>query len=408
MSANGRPTYSVCMRHEERRIAQEAKAMTRKEVLLKALEGRISWLQAAEILRMSPRHLRRMRDGYERYGFTALQDGRRRNRACRVPASTVTEVCRLKRDKYPDFSVRHFHDFMTEKHGLTVSYTWTKLVLQEAGLADKARGRGKHRRKRERRPMVGMLMHLDASTHRWLPDLPMQDLVVMLDDADGRILYARFFPQEGLVSTFAALLHVLSRHGRFCELYTDRGSHFCATTRAGEAPNEIQNGHVPRALRTLGIRQILARSPEARGRSERAFGTIQGRLPQELRAAGITSYEGANTYLAEVFTPDFNQRFTVKPSQPESAFVRIAGVDLPLVLSSQHERVVRPDNTVTLENLVLQIPRSSDRRNFVRCPVIVHELVDDTLAVSYQGRSLARFTRRGDLLPNSHPKRLAA
>ena len=382
--------------------------MTRKEVLLKAMEGRITWLQAAAILRMSPRHLRRMRDGYERYGFTALQDGRRKNRACRLPASTVTEVCRLKRYKYPDFSVRHFHDFISEKHGLTVSYTWTKLVLQEAGLAEKGRGRGKHRRKRERRPMVGMLLHLDASTHRWLPDLPTQDLVVMLDDADGRILYARFFPQEGTASTFAALLHVLTRHGRFCELYTDRGSHFCTTGQAGEAPNEIQNGQVPRALRALGIHQILARSPEARGRSERAFGTIQGRLPQELRLAAITTYDKANDYLAEVFTPDFNRRFTVSPFQPESAFVRIAGVDLPLVLSSQHERVVRPDNTVTFEKLVLQIPRSSERRNFVRCPVFIHELVDGTLAVSYQARLLARFTRRGGLLPNSQPKRLAA
>lgn len=191
---------------------------------------------------------------------------------------------------------------------------------------------------------------------------------------------------------------MIGSHGRFCELYTDRGSHFCRTTKAGDEPDEVQNGQVTRALRALGIRQILARSPEARGRSERAFGTIQGRLPQELRAARVTSYDVANDYLQRAFVPDFNRRFTIAPAQRGSAFVPLAGIDLELVLSSQHERVVRNDSTVTFNKLVLQLPPTRDRLHYVRCPVLVHEFTDGTLGVSYQGRLVARFSRNGDLL----------
>src|SRR5450432_2209693 len=392
----------------ERRIAREAKAMTKEQVFVKALEKRISWLQAADILGVTPRHMRRIRWSVERYGMDVLKDGRSGSRRKRIPGATIKELCRLKRELYADFSIRHFHEFATEKHGLKLSYTMARTVLQAAGLAEKASGRGQYRRKRERRPMVGMLLHLDASTHRWLPELPMQDLNVILDDADGRILYARFVEQEGTRSTFAALHHVLRHNGRFCELYTDRGSHFCNTSVAGQGPDAEQNGQVPRALRTLGIRQILARSPEARGRSERAFGTIQGRLPQELRVAEITTYEGANVYLEKIFVPDFNRRFTVKPAQPENAFVPIAGIDLRLLLSIQHDRVVRGDSTVSFECIALQLPKSRDRRHFVRCPVLVHELVDGSLAVSHQAKILARFTRQGDLITLSQSRHLAA
>jgi hypothetical protein len=391
----------------ERRIAREAKAMTKEQVFVKALEKRISWLQAADILGVTPRHMRRIRWSVERYGMDVLKDGRSGSRRKRISGATIKELCRLKRELYSDFSIRHFHEFATEKHGLKLSYTMARTVLQAAGLAEKASGRGQYRRKRERRPMVGMLLHLDASTHRWLPELPMQDLNVILDDADGRILYARFVEQEGTMSTFAALHHVLRQKGRFCELYTDRGSHFCNTSVAGQGPDAEQNGQVPRSLRALGIRQILARSPEARGRSERAFGTIQGRLPQELRAAEVHTYEAANLYLARSFVPDFNRRFTVTPAQPESAFSPLAGVDLDLLLSTQHDRIVRGDNTVTLEGLSLQLPPSSTRHQFARCPVVVHELTDGHLAVSYLGQQLARFDRTGTLLGGAAKRRVA-
>jgi len=384
--------------------------MTKKEVILKAIEGRITWIQAADILGVSARHMRRIKLGYDRHGFDALQDHRGgKPRRKRIPMETVEKLLALRKSTYADFSVRHFWEQATERHGLKLSYTWTLLTLQAAGLAEKAPARGRYRRRRERRPMRGMMLHLDASTHAWLgKQRPMADLVVALDDADGRILFARFFEQEGTASTFAALEHVLQRFGRFTELYTDRGSHFCRTSRVGEDPAEIQNGEVSRALRALGIRQILARSPEARGRSERAFGTIQGRLPQELRVARVSDYEEANRYLEQTFIADFNRRFTVTPAQRESAFVPLARLDLRLLLSSQHQRVVSNDNTVSFNRLALQLPASRQRLHYVRCPVLVHEFPVGTLGVSYQGRLLATFNHQGDLIEEARRSKSAA
>lgn len=375
--------------------------MTRREVIQKAIEGRITWIQAASICGVTARHMARLRERYERLGLDGLRDGRTGKRQPRrISEETEREVCRLKEKVYADFSVRHFHEFAVREHGLKLGYTWTLIVLQKHGLVEKATSRGRYRRKRERRPMRGMLLHLDASCHEWIAGHPMWDLNVVLDDADGRILYARFVPEEGTRSTLDALDHVLRRWGRFGELYTDRGSHFCRTTTAGAAPDEEQFGQVARVLKVLGIRHILARSPEARGRSERAFGTIQGRLPQELRLAGIRDYAAANDYLDRRFVRDFNRRFTVEPAQSESAFVPLAGLDLQLLLSVHHERRVRADNTVLFEGLTLQLPSSPWRAHFARCPVIVHELIDGRLAVSYQGRMIARFDREGERIDN--------
>jgi transposase len=353
--------------------------------------------------------MRRLKTRYEQQGFGGLRDYRgSQPRRKRIPIKTIEKVCRLKRTRYADFSVRHFHEKITEKHEIEISYNWTRIILQEAGIVEKAPGRGKYRRRRERRPMTGMLIHMDASTHRWIPGLPMHDLNIVLDDADGRILYGEFVEQEGLASTFSALKYVLEHHGRFCELYTDRGSHFCHTPIKGRAPAEEQNGHVSRALKTIGIRQILARSPQARGRSERCFGTIQGRLPQELRVESIKEYAAANRYLQEVFIPDFNRRFTVRPEQRETAFLTVVGIDLDRVLSIQHHRVVRNDNTVTFNGVILQLPATRGGTGLARCPVLVHELTDHRLGISFQGQFLARYSRDGELLQTTKRRPKAA
>jgi transposase len=393
----------------KRSLAQEVRAMTRREVIQRAIDKAITWQQAADICGVTARHMSRLRQRYEQLGIDGLRDRRNGKRQPKwIPVEVEEELCRLKRDVYPDFTCRHFHQFATEKHGIDISETWTRIVLQKHGLMVKAPARGKHRRRRERRPMRGMLLHLDASTHAWIAGVPMQDLMVMLDDADGRILYARFVPQEGTVSTLEALRHVLVRWGRFCEFYTDRGSHFARTSKAGQAPDEEQNGQVARVLKAVGIRHILARSPEARGRSERAFGTLQGRLPQELRLANIQDYDAANRYLDEHFIADFNRRFTVEPTQSESAFTPLAGIDVELLVSVQRDRVVQKDNTVLLDGRHLQLPASRDRVHFVRCPVLAHEFLDGTLGVSFQGRLLARFTGDGALIEPKPRKRRAA
>ncbi len=382
--------------------------MTRREVITKAIAGQISWAQAADIAGVSVRQMRRIRYVIERHGLSAVMEqcgGRPRRK--RISAGTIAMLVRLKRDIYPDFSVRHFYEQVTEKHSVKVSYNWLRLMPQEAGVVEREAGRGQYRRRRERRPLVGMLVHLDASTHQWIAGLPRHDLVVGLDDADGRILYARFFAQEGTASTFAALEGVLRRYGRFCELYTDRATHYRPTGQS-EASDEEAGGQVSQALHALGIRLIQARSPQARGRSERAFGTIQGRLPQELRLHGICDYERANRYLEEVFVPDFNRRFSVRPAQKESAFVKLAGIDLELLLSSKHQRVVRNDNTVTFHGLILQLPASRYRTHFVRCAVTVHQFPNDSLGISYQGPLLARYDSTGQPLQQSPNKERAA
>ncbi len=392
----------------EATVAREAKVMTREEVVRKAIGGTITWWQAAEIAGVTDRHMSRLRERYERFGIAGLRDGRTGKRQpSRIPEETVEEVCRLKRDVYPDFSIRHFHRFARKRHGIKLSYTWVRMILQMKGIVEKAPARGKYRRKRERRPMVGMMLHLDGSTHEWIPGKP-ADLMVMLDDADGRILYARFVPEENTMATLEALQHVLVRWGRFCEFYTDRGSHFCRTSKAGEGPDEAQNGQVTRVLKALGIRHILARTPEARGRSERAFGTIQGQLPQELRLEGITDYEAANRYLEQHYIPAFNEEFTVTPAQPESAFVRMTGVNLELLVSIQHERVVAKDNTVHFERLPLQLPTTKERLHFVRCPVTVHEFINGTIGVSFQGRLIERYSRDGQAVPVERESRRRA
>jgi hypothetical protein len=352
--------------------------------------------------------MRRLKRRWEQWGYDGLVDGRSgKPRRRRIPLETIEKLCQLRRERYMDFSVQHFWEKATEEHGLKISYTWAKLTLQAAGLAEKSPGRGKYRRRRERRAMRGMMLHLDASTHEWIAGQPMWDLVVVQDDADSRILYARFVPEECTQSTFEALHHVLSRHGRFCELYTDRASHFCHTPKAGEAPTTEHQGQVSRALKALGIRQILARSPQARGRSERTFRTIQGRLPQELREAGITTYEEANVYLERRFVPDFNRRFAEEPADPTSAFIPLVGIDLELLLSVQHERVVRNDSTVQFANTALQLPKTRRRPHYVRCPVLVHEFYEGTLGITYQGLLLARYTAQGELLwvPSARSRR---
>ena len=387
------------MEPTERKARRLGKAMTRAEVIVGAAEGKIRWIDAAKILRVTPRHLRRLREVYEDRGTEGLEDGRNGSRRKRVKPKTVEDVLRLRREKYAEFSVKHFHEMLFEKHKLRISYTWTKQLLQAAGLADRAAGRGKYRRKRERRPMRGMMLHLDGSTHEWVRGQPMRDLILVLDDADGKALWGKFVEQEGTMSTMEAIDAVVRKYGRFCELYTDRGSHFCRTSRAGEGPDEQQDGHVTQALKALGIDQILARSPQARGRSERAFGTIQGRLPQELRAEGIDNYYDANEYLQRVFLPDFSRRFSVKPTEAESAFLPVIGIDLELVLSVQHERRARADNTVSFERVLLQLPRGPGGAHYARCPVTVHEVINGDLVVSRGGKRLARFNRQGDLLP---------
>jgi Helix-turn-helix domain len=368
------------------------RAMKVEEVILRALSKQITFWEAARILRYTPRHLRRVLQRYQHYGFHGLLDRRRgRPSAKRMPFAIAEQVLGLYRDTYFDFSVRHFHEKLREQHGIPYSYTCIKRLLQGAGLAEKTRQCGPHRRRRERRPMAGMLLHIDASQHRWLGGQQWHDLIVILDDASSEVYYAQLVEQESTLTVLAALREVIEKHGVFCALYCDRATHFWSTPKEGEYVDRQRLTQVGRALRDLNIEMIPAYSPQARGRSERNFGTWQGRLPQELRLRGITTREEANRFLREQYLAEFNGKFRVAAAQPESAFIPLAGQDLERVFSVQHERVVNRDNTVHIANRVLQIEKHRWRGTLAGQRVLVCEHLDGGLSVCYGPHVVGRY-----------------
>ena len=287
----------------------------------------------------------------------------------------------LFRSHYADFTVKHFHEHLVKRHGYTLGYTVTKVCLHRAGLVRPALKRSAHRKKRPRRPMVGMMLHQDASTHEWLEGRGKHDLVVTLDDATGAIYSAFLVDQEGTASTFRGLAEVIGRHGLFCSFYTDRGSHYFYTPEGGGKVSKTELTQAGRALKQLGIEHIAAYSPQARGRSERPFRTLRDRLPKELRLAGITTVAEANRWLAEEYIPQYNAAFAVAAEQDGSGFVPDRAGLWREILCVQEARVVGNDNTVKWRNLSLQIPAGPLRPHFVKAHVRVHEYPDGRLAV---------------------------
>lgn len=350
---------------------------------------------------MSERQFRRLRDRYEADSAEGLIDRRRgRMSGRRVPVDRIEWLLEQYRTRYFDFTAQHFHERLQAEHRFELGYTWTKLRLQEAGLIQKAPRRSAHRKKRPRRPLPGMLLFQDGSTHPWLAGRPPLDLIVTLDDATSEIYAAFLVEQEGTFSSLRGLAAVIGRHGLFCSLYTDRGSHYFVTPKAGGVVARDQLTQVGRALEQLGIEHIPSYSPEARGRMERVFGTLQNRLPQALRLAGIGSVEAANRFLAEAFVAEHNARFAVKAAEPGSAFVAYAG-DLAEVLCVQVERMVGNDNCVRYEGRCLQIPPQRHRHHFVKVKVRVHAYEDGRLAVFHGPRCLARYEPDGRLAEES-------
>lgn len=372
------------------------RAMKVQEVILRAAARKITWIQAAEILGVTPRHMRRWKEKYEQFGFHALFDGRRgRSSPRRVPSAVLDEVLRLYREQYFDLNAKHFHEKLTQQHGFSVSYTWTKGVLQGAGLVKRQARRGEHRQRRARRPLPGMMLHIDASQHQWFQDERWFDLIVILDDATSRIYYAQLVEEESTRTVMRALREVVEDQGLFCALYSDRASHFWLTPKAGEPVDRQALTQVGRALRELGIQLIPAYSPQARGRSERSFRTWQGRLPQELRLAGISGLEEANEYLREHYIAEFNDRFSVAAAEQGSAFVPCVRTDLERVFCVQHERVVARDNTVSFARLCLQIEPQRWRATLSGCRVMVYQHLDGTLSLGFGAHTLGRYCDAG-------------
>ena len=352
--------------------------------------------EAAEMLGINVRTFQRWTARYEAEGDEGLADRRMgRPSPRRMPRAELERMLGLYRDKYSDFTVKHFHEQLVKRHNYLLGYTVTKLALHMAGLVRKAQRRSAHRKKRPRRPIRGMMLHQDGSRHAWLEGLPPMDLIVTLDDATSEIYSMFLVEEEGTASTFEALREVISEQGIFCSLYTDRGSHYFYTPKAGEKVSKSQLTQVGRALAHLRIEHIAAYSPEARGRSERMFGTLQGRLPKDLRLAGITTVEAANAWLKMHYIAEHNAAFAIKAEQDGTAFMADRHEAWREALCVIEERTVANDNTVAWNGHRLQLPPSRLRPHFVKAVVRVHEYPDGTTAVFLGPHRLAIFTADG-------------
>lgn len=379
-------------------VLQEIRKMRFEEAYEGWQARRLTQEEAARLLGVHERTFRRYIDRFEDEGLAGLADKRLSQVSHRLaPVDEVVRLEALYRERYDGWNVRHFHQFYRDRHEGRRSYTWVKNRLQKAGLVKRAKARGKHRRKRDPAPLAGMLLHQDGSTHQWVPD-HYWDLIVTMDDATNEHYSMRFVDQEGTASSLLGVRDVLERHGLFCSLYTDRGSHYWHTPEAGGKVDKTNPTQFGRAMAQLGIEMIPAYSPEARGRSERAFGTHQDRLVKELAAAGITTMGAANRYLEDVYRPAFNNSFARAAREPGSAFVALMNVDLDTILCEQHGRTVGRDNCVTFGQLKLQIPADRHRMHFVKAKVRVHRRPDGELAVFHGPRKLADYTPDGALV----------
>lgn len=368
-----------------------------KDILGRYEAAEFTQLEAAELLGIGERTFRRWRVRFEDDGESGLLD-RRLGKASgkRVPVDREGEVEELYRMRYSGFTAKHFHEQLV-RHDFLWSYTWTKTFLQSKGLLEKAKKRGAHRRRRPRRPLPGMMLHQDGSRHVWLAGQPALDLIVTMDDATSAILSAFLVEEEGTASTFRALREVFERHGLPLSLYTDRGAHYFHTMEAGEKAGRAGLTQVGRALEHLGVEHIAAYSPQARGRSERAFRTLQDRLTKELALAGIGTIAAADVFLRDIYVPAHNARFAAPAEQEGSAFVAIPGVELAEILCIQEERQVGNDNCVRFKTLRLQIPESPLRAHFVKATVKVRQYPDGRHAIFHGKRCLGRYDEKGAL-----------
>jgi len=358
--------------------------MKLQDVILKAMAKSLTWVEAAEIAGMSVRNMQRMRQRYQEDGYNGLFDQRRGKRSIhRIPMETAERVLALYRDQYFDLNVRHFHEKLKEVEGIRLSYSWVKQALQGAGLVARKKKRGPHRRRRPRRPLPGMLLHIDGSKHRWFQDDRYYDLLVILDDATSKIYYAQLVEEESTRTVMTALREVIEREGLFCALYSDRASHFFVTPKTGEPVDKSRLTQVGRALKELGVQMIPAYSPQARGRSERSFGTWQSRLPQELRLAAIPTVEAANRFLRERYVDEFNARFTVKAAERGTAFRRCGRSDLDWIFAIQTDRVVSKDNTVAIRDQWWQLNKTRWRHSLAGQTVTIHQHLDGTVSIRY-------------------------
>lgn len=387
-------------------MLQEIRKMQFEDIYEIWTEKKLTQEDAARMLGICSRTFRRYIDRYEEHGLEGLKDKRLEQVSSRrAPVDEVLAITERYKNLHMGWNVKHFHSWYKQNGGKR-SYTWVKNTLQSKGLTPKAEKRGAHRKKREPSPLPGMMLHQDGSRHEWVEGKKW-DLIVTMDDATNEHYSMFFVEEEGTESSFRGVKEVITKRGLFSSLYTDRGSHYWNTPKAGGKVDKNNLTQFGKAMRHLNIEMIAAYSPEARGRSERAFGTHQGRLPKELAFHGITKMEDANQYLRDVYLPNFNAEFKHPSSQEGNAFIPCLHVNLDDILCEQHERTVSPDNCVSFEGKKLQIPKNEYRCNYIRVKVRVHRYPDGSLAIFHGPRKLADYDSNGQLTNNGKVKMAA-
>lgn len=373
------------------------RAMKIQEIILRAMSGQMLWFQAAEVLGISSRQMRRWKRQYERCGYDGLFDRRRRTPSPRrVPMKTAELILHLYREKYYDFNARHFCEKLKNEHNIKISYNWVRLALQGAGLMQGQSRKSTHRLRRPRKPVIGMMLHIDGSPYDWLGNGEMLDLVTISDDANNEVYDMALVDEEDSATCMSIIKNVVEDNGVFCSLYSDRASHFFLTKKAGDDVVKDHSTQLGRALKELNIQPIPAYSPQARGRCERLNGTLQGRLPQELRLRGITTKQAANKFIRTEYIKMHNRSFKRKAEELGSAFLPLpASVDLEKVFCFKHERVVNKDNTVSFNHRLLQISPSHLRFSFAKCKVMVFEHLDKSITIGFGPHTLGYYSPDG-------------
>lgn len=374
------------------------RAMQIRDVLVRAMNKEYSWLRAAEILGVTARGLRRMRQRMELFGYQGLVDRRRgRPSPRRTPVPELERILELYRERYFGFNARHFFQTVKREHAVKLSYTCVKQLLQSAGLIKKRRSRGRHRRRRERKPRFGQMLHLDGSRHGWLALVPeeKQTLIQVVDDATSRLLYAQLWSGETTQAVMTAMREVVREHGIPESFYTDRAGWAFDTPKAGGKVSKTNLTQVGEALARLGVEHIPSYSPQARGRSERMNRTLQDRLVNELRVARATTPEAANDYMRERYLLTHNEEFAKQPADSEGAFVELGDVDLDEIFFEQAVRMVGKDNTVGLDGVLLQIEKQQGRRTCAGLAVQVRRHLDGSYTVRRGTQLLGAYDSEG-------------
>jgi transposase len=381
----------------EKRVTLTINELKRLKVVQEMEAGRMTASEGAEALELSVRQVRRLKRAYREKGAAGLVHGNRGKASTRrTPDAIRQRVVALASKEYKDYNDQHFTEELEERHGIRLSRSTVRRIRRAVGQGSPRKRRApKHRQRRERRPLQGMLLQTDGSDHDWLEGRgPRLTLIAYIDDATGEVPGAVFRDEEDAAGYLLALRAISQTHGLPLEVYADRHSIFQSPKKptleeqlAGKQPRS-QFG---RALDELHIRIIPAYSAPAKGRVERLFQTLQDRLVKALREAGASNVQEANAVLAD-FLPSFNRRFKKEAAQPGCAYRQWpAEVRPDDVFCFKFTRVVAPDNTISFSGHKLQIPPGPRRRSFARARVEVRQHLDHSLSVHYQAQTLATF-----------------